>query len=95
MFFVSGKKKMTNNVIIVIQPKKKMKTPYFIEHSIKRNDWAIKKVKSKFVDTAIEYPADLVSRGKISLGMSHAGSPRPSEARDEDTNEDDGKGAAY
>lgn len=40
-----------------------------------RNDCAMTNVKSRFTDTVMLWPADRVSKGKTSLGMSQPNPP--------------------
>ena len=72
---VSGSKKITNTNMIVIHAAKKKKIPARMRHIMDRNACAMMKVKSMFELTAKAYPAVLVSRGKVSLGMSHPSGP--------------------
>ncbi|KAK6783724.1 hypothetical protein RDI58_017178 [Solanum bulbocastanum] len=55
-------------VMTAIQPEKNRKIPNLITHKSERKDCAIANVKNKFTVTVILWPADLVSKGKISLG---------------------------
>ena len=57
------------------QAAKNRKMPHLKVHSIDRNTWAMRNVKNRLVHTVILCPADLVSSGKISLGMSHPSGP--------------------
>lgn len=65
---VSGKKKYTKMVIIVIQPAKKRNIPNLKVHNRERKDWPIMNVKKRFTATVMLCPADRISNGNISLG---------------------------
>jgi hypothetical protein len=54
---------------------KKKKIPYLKLQSIDRNACAITKVKRRLTQTVTLCPADLVSRGKVSLGINHPRGP--------------------
>ncbi|KAK9149538.1 hypothetical protein Scep_008295 [Stephania cephalantha] len=72
---VSGRKTTTKMVIIVIQPAKKKKIPYLKEQSSDRKACAMTNVKRRLTATVMLCPADLVSRGNISLGTVHPSGP--------------------
>lgn len=74
-FFVSGSKKKTKRVIMTTNPAKKKKRPNFKWQSNDRKTWPMKKVKSMLTETLMDWPADLISMGKISLGTSHPNGP--------------------
>lgn len=73
--FVSGMKKKANNIITMIQAAKKKKIPACILHNIDKKACAMMKVQSMLELTAKEYPAVLVSRGKVSLGINQPRGP--------------------
>ncbi|KAH0467391.1 hypothetical protein IEQ34_004629 [Dendrobium chrysotoxum] len=75
-FFVSGKKKSTKMDIMTTQPEKKAKMPYFMWQSMERKACAMTKVKSRLVQTVTLCPADLVSSGNVSLGISQPSGPQ-------------------
>lgn len=62
-------------VITTIQPEKKRKIPNLITHKSERKDCAMANVKNKFTVTVMLWPADLVSKGKISLGTVQPSGP--------------------
>ena len=74
-FLVSGTRNTTNTDIINTQPAKKKKIPYLKWQSIDRNACATPKVKRRFTHTVTLCPADLVSRGNVSLGINHPRGP--------------------
>jgi len=61
--------------MIKTHPEKNKKIPNLKMHSIERNACAMTNVQSKLTHTAILCPADRVSRGKISLGISQLRGP--------------------
>ncbi|GER37090.1 homeobox protein 31 [Striga asiatica] len=73
--FVSGKKKYTKAVMIVIHPAKKRKIPNLNAHKSDRKTCPITKVKKRLTATVILCPADLVSNENISLGTVHPSGP--------------------
>ena len=72
---VSGNRKMTKTPMIKIQAEKKKNMYARMWHSMDRNNWAMMKVKSMLELTANAKPAVLVSRGKVSLGISQPRGP--------------------
>ncbi|MED6112461.1 hypothetical protein PIB30_061925 [Stylosanthes scabra] len=72
---VSGSKKKTKMVMIVIHPAKKRNNPNLMEQRRARNDWAIMKVNSRFTATVTLCPADRISYGNISLGTVQPSGP--------------------
>ena len=64
-----------NTVMMNTHPAKKRKMPYSKWHRMVKNACAMTKVKIKLVATVILWPADRVSRGKISLGTNHPRGP--------------------
>ena len=75
-FFVSGKKKKTQMVMRTTKPAKNKKRPNFMWQSMLRKNWPMTKVKNMLTETLMACPADLISRGQISLGTSHPSGPQ-------------------
>ncbi|CAA7395465.1 unnamed protein product [Spirodela intermedia] len=75
-FLVSGRKKRTKVDMTTTQPEKNTKMPNLKWHSMERKACAMTKVKSRFTQTVTLCPADRVSSGKVSLGMSHPSGPQ-------------------
>jgi hypothetical protein len=69
---VSGKYRSTKNGMKKFHTAKKTKRPHLREHNVLKNDSTITKLNKKFTDTPMLSPADLVSSGKISLGINHS-----------------------
>ncbi|KAG0457302.1 hypothetical protein HPP92_022459 [Vanilla planifolia] len=77
--FVSGNKKKINKVIPITQPAKKKKTPHFKWQRIHIMLCAVRTVNKKSAATAMLFPADLISKGKISLVSSNGSDPHENE----------------
>ncbi|KAK2371790.1 sugar transport protein [Trifolium repens] len=76
MFFVSGTKKNTKIDMMKTQLEKKMKMPNLKWHNMDRNACAMTNVKSKLTQTVTLCPAERVSNGNVSLGISHPRGPQ-------------------
>lgn len=74
--FVSGKRKKMKLLMIKIKPANSKKIPYWRWQRDTRKHCAIKAVKIMFTQTTILCPADLVSRGKSSLGTNQPKGPQ-------------------
>lgn len=72
---VSGRKRMTTMVMVVIQAAKKRYRPNFKEQRRESKAWAIIKVNRRFTATVMLCPADRISNGYISLGIVHPSGP--------------------
>ncbi len=72
---VSGTYRNTKNGMKKFHTAKKRKRPHLREHNMVKNDSMITKQNKKFTDTPMLSPADLVSSGKISLGINHSHGP--------------------
>jgi hypothetical protein len=72
---VSGTYRSTKNGMKKFHTAKKTKKPHLREHNMVKNDSTITKLNKKFTDTPMLSPADLVSSGKISLGINHSHGP--------------------
>jgi len=66
---------MIKKVIMAIRLAKRMKTPYRRWHNERRKHCATAAVKKRLTQTTRLCPADLVSRGKISLGTNQERGP--------------------
>ena len=75
IFFVSGINKIVNRDIARTQAEKNKKMPNFKRHNMDKKACAMTKVNNMFVNTVTLCPADLVSNGKVSLGMSQPSGP--------------------
>ena len=75
MFFVSGRKKRTKSDMMATQMEKNTNMKDLRWQSIERKTCARMDVKSRFVQTLTLCPAERVSSGKVSLGMSHPSGP--------------------
>ncbi|CAA6666019.1 unnamed protein product [Spirodela intermedia] len=73
--FVSGRRKKMKRLMMTISEAKSRKTPHRRWQSEARKHWAMAAVKKRLTQTTMLCPADLVSRGKISLGTSHPSGP--------------------
>jgi len=62
--------------MIRTQPEKNKKIPNLKWHNIERKACAMTKVKSKLTQTVTLCPAERVSNGKVSLGISHPRGPQ-------------------
>jgi hypothetical protein len=63
-------------VMITTKPAKNKKRPNFKWQSMVRKNWPMKKVKNMLTETLMACPADLISRGQISLGTNHPNGPQ-------------------
>lgn len=73
--FVSGKRKKMKQLMMKIKEANRRKIPYLRWQSEVRKSWATAAVKIMFTHTTILWPADLVSRGKISVGTNQPRGP--------------------
>ena len=73
--FVSGIKNKANSPITLIQALKKKNIPDLIPQSIDKKACAITNVNNMLHETATANPALRVSRGNVSLGISHPKGP--------------------
>ncbi len=70
--FVSGRKKKKNICAIANHAAKNRKRPHLKEHNMDRLVSRAKKLNNKRTKTVMLNPADLVSSGKISLGINQS-----------------------
>ncbi|CAA6664404.1 unnamed protein product [Spirodela intermedia] len=92
--FVSGRNAATKAVITAIQPAKKRKSPYFIQHSAARKTCACTKQTPRLRAMTIACPAERTSSGKISHGTSQLSGPHDHPYSDGTAGEHPPEGAA-
>jgi hypothetical protein len=92
--FVSGRKKNINTCAIATHAAKNRKRPHLKEHNMDRLVSRVKKLNNKRTNIVMLNPADLVSSGKISLGINQANGSHDNALEAMNTNMNNSKGGA-